>query len=279
MRASAPTSIPTSRASAASIMRSSTSRGRGHSGSTPPISFRRWASCRWQIRDAWRWWRRAGRRRCCSTPRGAVFGQPVARGPHDQRRRGRQGAGGRDLRAARGQPGTPCARTTARAERKQIEERLGSYVRSTYKAKTLARWADLGLLRRRPAAADRARDRRRGHRIDHRRDGDGVAAALRAVRAVARVPAQRRRRRAQAPRGFRRPHASTTSTSDPHVHELRYRIAGAARLRARSAPRRRDDLTLGPARYSAAYRPGARRHASARRFASIRASRASRPPS
>ena len=94
----------------------------------------------------------------------------------------------------------------ARAERKQIEERLAGYVRSTYKAKTLARWQtsdfyDVG----RPLRIElETADAGIGTVTDEHRDGG--AASLRAVRAAARLSARPRGGGAQARRCLGRAH-------------------------------------------------------------------------
>ena len=120
-------------------MPSSTSRGRSRSGSTPPISFRRWVSCRWRIRDAWRWWRRGGRRRCCRR-RGRRL-RPTCRartGRSASRRTARCGWSRSPSSPAR--QVTPCVRTTPAPSASRSRSVSTGYVRSTYKAKTLARW-------------------------------------------------------------------------------------------------------------------------------------------
>ncbi|HSY40365.1 MAG TPA: DUF3857 domain-containing protein, partial [Polyangia bacterium] len=139
----------------------------------------------------------------------------------------------------------------ARAERKQIEERLGGYVRSTYKAKTLARWQtsdfyDVG----RPLRIElETADAGVGTVTD-----ETVTVVLPLSELFERLPEFLRDADGAA---HKRPAASVARTvdyvyDDPHAHELRYRIAAPHGF-APDPPPADETISLGPARYSAGY--------------------------
>ena len=152
-----------------------------------------------------------------------------------------------------GSPGTPCAPTTAAPSGSRSRSASASYVRSTYRAKTLARWQtsdfyDVG----RPLRIElETADAGIGSITDEK-----VSVSLPLAELFERLPEFLRNPDGAA---HKRPAASAARTVD-YVYERRacaraaLQDRRAARLRARSAPRRRDDLTLGPARYTAAYR-------------------------
>ncbi len=139
----------------------------------------------------------------------------------------------------------------ARAERKQIEERLGSYVRSTYKAKTLARWQtsdfyDVG----RPLRIElETADAGIGTITD-----ETVTVTLPLSELFERLPEFLRDADGAA---HKRPATSAVRTvdyvyDDPHAHELRYKIAAPHGFAPDPLPAD-ETVSLGPARYSAAY--------------------------
>ena len=139
----------------------------------------------------------------------------------------------------------------ARAERKQIEERLGSYVRSTYKAKTLARWQtsdfyDVG----RPLRIElETADAGIGTITD-----ETVTVSLPLSELFERLPEFLRDADGAA---HKRPAASAARTvdyvyEDPYAHELRYKIAAPHGFAPDPLPAD-ETISLGPARYSAAY--------------------------
>ena len=139
----------------------------------------------------------------------------------------------------------------SRAERKQIEERLGGYVRSTYKAKTLARWQtsdfyDVG----RPLRIElETADAGIGTVTD-----ETVTVMLPLSALFERLPEFLRD--ADGP-AHKRPAASAARTvdyvyDDPHAHELRYRIAAPHGFAPDPLPAD-ETISLGPARYAAGY--------------------------
>ncbi|HVV49634.1 MAG TPA: hypothetical protein VHO06_08245, partial [Polyangia bacterium] len=139
-----------------------------------------------------------------------------------------------------------------RAERKQIEERLAAYVRSTYHAKTLARWETGDFLDvSRPLRIDlETADAGIGSLSD-----DSITVVLPLAELFERLPEFLRN-----PDGaeHKRPEASAARAldyvyGDPHAHELAYTIAAPHGFAA-DPPPADETLTLGPARYSAAYR-------------------------
>ena len=146
----------------------------------------------------------------------------------------------------------------ARAERKQIEERLGGYVRSTYKAKTLARWQtsdfyDVG----RPLRIElETADAGIGTITD-----ETVTVVLPLSELFERLPEFLRDADGAA---HKRPAASAARTvdyvyDDPYAHELRYRIAAPHGFAPDPPPDRRDDLARAGA-LRGWLPPRARRH-------------------
>ena len=140
----------------------------------------------------------------------------------------------------------------ARAERKQIQERLGSYVRSTYKAKTLARWQtsdfyDVGHpLRIELETADAG--------IGTVTD-DTVRVVLPLSELFERLPDFLRDPDGAA---HKRAGASAVRTvdyvyQDAHAHELRYKIIAPHGFAPDPLPAD-ETISLGPAQYSAGYR-------------------------
>jgi tetratricopeptide (TPR) repeat protein len=139
----------------------------------------------------------------------------------------------------------------ARAERKQIEERLGGYVRATYKAKTLARWQTSDFydvahpLRIELETADAG--------IGTVTD-DTVTVVLPLSELFERLPDFLRDPEGAA---HKRAAASAVRTldyvyEDPHVHELRYKIIAPHGYAPDPLPAD-ETVSLGPARYSAGY--------------------------
>ena len=139
----------------------------------------------------------------------------------------------------------------ARAERKQIEERLGGYVRSIYKAKTMARWQttdfyDVG----RPLRIElETADAGIGTITD-----ETVTVTLPLSELFERLPELLRDADGAA---HKRPAASATRTvdyvyDDPYAHELRYKVAAPHGFAPDPLPVD-ETISLGPARYSAGY--------------------------
>ncbi|HSS38442.1 MAG TPA: transglutaminase domain-containing protein, partial [Polyangia bacterium] len=140
----------------------------------------------------------------------------------------------------------------ARAERKQIEERLTGYVRSTYKAKTLARWqtSDFYDVARPLRIELETADAGIGTVTD-----ETVTVVLPLSELFERLPDFLRE-----PDGatHKRAAASAVRTldyvyQDAHAHELRYKIVAPHGF-APDPPPADESISLGPARYSAGYR-------------------------
>ena len=140
----------------------------------------------------------------------------------------------------------------SRAEKKQIDERLASYVRSTYHAKTLGRWETSDFYDvSRPLRIDlETSDAGIGSISD-----DEVSVMLPLAELFERLPDFLRN-----PDGaeHKRAGASAARTldyvyGDAHAHELRYKIAAPHGF-APDPPPPDETVTLGPARYTAAYR-------------------------
>jgi Domain of Unknown Function with PDB structure (DUF3857)/Transglutaminase-like superfamily len=140
----------------------------------------------------------------------------------------------------------------SRIEKKEIEERLAGYVRSTYRAKTLGRWEtsdfyDVGRPLRIELATD---DAGVGSVSDEK-----VTVALPVAELFERLP-DFLRNPDSAP--HKRSAASAARTvdyvyGDAQAHELRYRIAAPHGFVPDPVPPD-EALTLGPARYTAGYR-------------------------
>jgi hypothetical protein len=140
----------------------------------------------------------------------------------------------------------------SRVEKKEIEERLAGYVRSTYRAKTLGRWQtsdfyDVGRPLRIELATD---DAGIGSVTD-----DKVTVVLPVAELFERLP-EFLRNPDSAP--HKRAGAAASRTldyvyGDALTHELRYKIAAPHGFVADPVPA--DEATsLGPGRYTAAYR-------------------------
>lgn len=151
-----------------------------------------------------------------------------------------------------GAPGHSLRLDYSHAERKQIEERLTGYVRSTYRAKTLSRWETSDFFDvARPLRIDlETQDAAIGSITD-----ETVSVSLPLGALFERLPEFLRN-----PEGaeHKRPAAETFRTvdyvyADPEVHELRYKVAAPHGFAA-DPPPGDETLTLGPARYSTAYR-------------------------
>jgi tetratricopeptide (TPR) repeat protein len=151
-----------------------------------------------------------------------------------------------------GSAGNAMRADYARADRKQIEERLGGYVRSTYKARTLARWRTSDFydvshpLRIELETADAGV----GTVTD-----DAVRVTLPLAELFERLPEFLRNPDGAA---HKRPAASAPRTfdyvyQDPHAHELRYKIIAPHGFAPDPLPAD-ESISLGPARYSASYR-------------------------
>ena len=140
----------------------------------------------------------------------------------------------------------------SRAEKKQIDERLASYVRSTYHGKTLGRWETSDFYDvSRPLRIDlETSDAGIGSISD-----DEVSVMLPLAELFERLPdflrnpegAEHKRAGASAAR------ALDYVYGDAHAHELRYKIAAPHGF-APDPPPADETVTLGPARYTAAYR-------------------------
>jgi predicted Zn-dependent protease len=151
-----------------------------------------------------------------------------------------------------GAPGHSMRLDYGRAERKQIEERLTGYVRSTYRAKVLAHWETSDFL-----------DVSRPLRIDVETADAGIGSITDETVSVSLPLGELFERLPEFLRNpdsaeHKRPAAETFRTvdyvyPDPHVHELRYKVTAPHGFAA-DPPPGDETVTLGPARYTTAYR-------------------------
>ncbi len=156
-----------------------------------------------------------------------------------------------ELSALTGSAGRSMRSDYARAERKEIEERLAGYVRSTYKAKTLARWqtSDFYDVARPLRIELETADAGIGTVTD-----DTVTVTLPLSELFERLPDFLRDPDGAA---HKRAAASVARTvdyvyDDPHAHELRYKILAPHGFAPDPLPGD-EAISLGPARYTAAY--------------------------
>lgn len=157
-----------------------------------------------------------------------------------------------EISALTGSAGHAIRADYSRAEKKQIEERLAGYLRSTYHAKTLGRWETSDFYDvSRPLRIDlETSDAGIGSISD-----DEVTVMLPLAELFERLPDFLRN-----PDGGEHKRAGGAATrtldyvyGDPHVHELRYKVAAPHGF-APDPPPGEETVTLGPARYTAAYR-------------------------